>query len=675
MSSTVPTTDCKIVWTGQPDPGVGGVDTNDIVHVIGPNGTITSWLDYTGTPGGNWAIPGPAGSSGASGTSLVQTGLLAQYALLDGSGTTISDSSGNGNNGTLASGTNAPTWITTGLSFNSASQQYVSLPAVLNSAKSIMVCAGNPVPSPGIIAPFVMSNNGGVGTSGSIMFAATTVPGASPNQTAAMHLASFVTSSSTAGAESRALLSGPVCLAWVMNSLDDIYVNGVEDSTISKFRGLSGMVTTGNYQLGGSATGGASPYFYTGQIYYVVFYSIALTPLQIAQNTAFLNAAMQARGLNLNPGESAGNNDIAIFDGDSITAGAGLTTPWVGQLTLAAPTVYVCNNGQASINSTQTLQSAYSCVDPTFNSFANRNTCTLWIGTNDGGSSSQPITANIAQYCRARRSLGFKVNVATMISRNGEDTLKNTLNAALRQTWSEYADGLIDVAANPNLGADGAYASSTYFQQTAGVHPTQQAATNIIVPLMQRAVNRLWSSQDFSSANVYTSGAPSPTAITAASQSGNTMTFTSTLNPPVGSLVVVAGMTPSGYNSSNSGSGGWLVLTSSSSSFTAYNGTTGLGVGTGFGTASVPQQLDEDKYVVLGGSSSGQNFTLQTAIGLTGQKIYIKNTNSNSWTVTPFGSETIDGHSSVSLASGATLVLQSQLVSASAAGANWISSV
>jgi hypothetical protein len=67
MSSLVPTTDAKQIWTGQPDPGIGGTDTNDIVHVIGPTGTVESWLDYTGTPGGNWAIPGPTGPAGAAG--------------------------------------------------------------------------------------------------------------------------------------------------------------------------------------------------------------------------------------------------------------------------------------------------------------------------------------------------------------------------------------------------------------------------------------------------------------------------------------------------------------------------------------------------------------------------------------------------------------------------------
>ncbi len=132
-------------------------------------------------------------------------------------------------------------------------------------------------------------------------------------------------------------------------------------------------------------------------------------------------------------------------------------------------------------------------------------------------------------------------------------------------------------------------------------------------------------------------------------------------------VTVGGGILPSGYV------GTWYVLTTSATQFTAYNGTTGLGNSTHAGTASIPQQVDADVYIILGGSSSGQNFTLQSSVGYTGQNIYIKNTNSNAWTVTPFGAETINGAANISVAAGATLVLQAVLVSPSTGGSNWIS--
>jgi len=64
--------------------------------------------------------------------SIVTSGLLANYQFDNGSGNSLTDYSGNGLNGTLANGTNAPTWSvnsTIGLDFNSNNSQYVSLPS------------------------------------------------------------------------------------------------------------------------------------------------------------------------------------------------------------------------------------------------------------------------------------------------------------------------------------------------------------------------------------------------------------------------------------------------------------------------------------------------------------------------------------------------------------------
>jgi len=68
--------------------------------------------------------------------------------------------------------------------------------------------------------------------------------------------------------------------------------------------------------------------------------------------------------------------------------------------------------------------------------------------------------------------------------------------------------------------------------------------------------------------------------ITAASETGYVATFTSTLGPPTNMNLTISGMTPSGYN------GTCEVLTSGGSGFTCQLGVSGLGPGTGFGTAS-----------------------------------------------------------------------------------------
>jgi hypothetical protein len=71
-----------------------------------------------------------------------------------------------------------------------------------------------------------------------------------------------------------------------------------------------------------------------------------------------------------------------------------------------------------------------------------------------------------------------------------------------------------------------------------------------------------------------------PASITAATESGTTVTVTSTLNPAVGVQVNISGVTPLGYN------GTWFVTASTSSTFTYTNTASGLGDGTVFGAAS-----------------------------------------------------------------------------------------
>ena len=251
-----------------------------------------------------------------------------------------------------------------------------------------------------------------------------------------------------------------------------------------------------------------------------------------------------------------------------------------------------------------------------------------------------------------------------MASRTGFDTGKNALDAILRANWSQYADQFADIAADPNIGADGASASSTYF--TSGVHPTTGAHNNDTDPIITRAINRIFGHNDFSSATVYASAAAAATATTAGSESTNTATITFGATPAncnVGNKITIAGVTPAGYN------GTWTILTRTATQITYFNFTSGLGAITVNGTGVCPQQQDADIYSTL--NFGAGNFTLQSCQGLTGQNIYIKDINAAGSTIVPFGSETIDGSATLAIASNQTRILQSVLVSSAAAGCNW----
>jgi hypothetical protein len=95
------------------------------------------------------------------------------------------------------------------------------------------------------------------------------------------------------------------------------------------------------------------------------------------------------------------------------------------------------------------------------------------------------------------KNAGCRVGVVTMLSRTGSSASNNgaTLDSdkkafntlILNGAKSAGADFLVDAAANPYLGADGAYANTTYFQAD-GAHPTQ-AGQQLIANAYSNAYN------------------------------------------------------------------------------------------------------------------------------------------------------------------------------------------
>jgi hypothetical protein len=90
------------------------------------------------------------------------------------------------------------------------------------------------------------------------------------------------------------------------------------------------------------------------------------------------------------------------------------------------------------------------------------------------------VAANLGGEIQILKTAGCRVFVGTMLSRTGNDIAgntydsdKNTYDALILTTAKSMgADAVIDFAANPLLGADGATGNTTYFQGDA-IHPTQ----------------------------------------------------------------------------------------------------------------------------------------------------------------------------------------------------------
>jgi phospholipase/lecithinase/hemolysin len=122
----------------------------------------------------------------------------------------------------------------------------------------------------------------------------------------------------------------------------------------------------------------------------------------------------------------------------------------------------------------------------------------LFGGDNDysifSSATPQSVFNDIAATVQTMKQAGCRVFVGTVISRTGNgasggsfDSFKNSLNALiLANAKALGADGIIDFAANPLLGADGANTSATYFQGD-HTHPTAagqlllaSAASNVL---------------------------------------------------------------------------------------------------------------------------------------------------------------------------------------------------
>ena len=644
------------------------------VTALGGGGSVT--LVYEG-----WAYnpnPGGGGGSGNGNPVLPTTGMIADYQAVSQtqSGTTLIDQSGNSNNATFPGGANNPTWAAGGgLACSGAGPQYVPLPAGVINAKAVTIAYNWPTLNEGqatIQAPLIA-------TSGQWSLWFTSYDSAN---NATPHLAAWNVVGN-AGTTDRVSPTGIHVITYNLDTVNDtvyfdnspVYVSGAH---------TQGSITSGTMWLcGGNNTGygGArNNNAFTGTVYRAIFWNAE----QSAGQAAIINNAVTTNLVNQGitiPQPYVGPDDVTVLDGDSetynlcdiLTAGVCLyNSP-------ATTTVYnVGVNGSTTTQNLTVLQSEVYPMCPV------NGRCTIleWIGTNDVGLSltaTQSYEQNLAIF-RNLRARGWKILVGTMMSRTGQDAFKDALNPLLRSNWSAYADGLIDIAADPTLGCDGCNANTTYM--SGGLHFTNQAGVNVVAQIHQRGLNRLYGPHDFSQGNTYTTTALAATATTAAVEVGNTITLTFAATPAnclVGNMITLAGLTPATFQTSgNNGTGQYAIVTRSATQVTLYAYATGLGTASVQGTGVCPSQQDSDTWVTIAGSAVTPNFSLETCVGYTGQNLYIKNSNTTSpWTITPFqASETIDGAASLAMpvatsGSNPVVILQALLISQAAGGCVW----
>lgn len=136
------------------------------------------------------------------------------------------------------------------------------------------------------------------------------------------------------------------------------------------------------------------------------------------------------------------------------------------------------------------LANAPTNIDPLYNSSSPKNIVVIWGGTNDIANSQQPadVYANLVSYVAARHAVGWKVLVATMLSRIGWDSKKDQYNALILANTAG-ADGIINFTGT-SLGCDGCFSSATWFNPD-GIHPTTIGVTSIESPIISSGINSL----------------------------------------------------------------------------------------------------------------------------------------------------------------------------------------
>ncbi len=450
---------------------------------------------------GTWAVPagGTAGSSSvdANLAAALLAGATADYNFLQGTGSALTDNTGNGNDGTLAASTLAPTWTPTGLSFTG--QQSVALPPALNASRTfVMAVYINPLTTgtqPLNSYPILVSSS--LGNTGTNLLYTENIPGVghqSFGYAQSIYTGSFNTSSSR-------LTSGFHVYAYTLGagsgSVDHTYIDGVE--TPYTMQGNSaGAQTSGNLFLGSS---NVSPWTGSGcncTYYRFLAYPSQLSSASVAAISASIRTEVASRGVSVSPTPTQLNAPQLITAGDSITFGLNVATPWPGLLSLVNQPAYVLTNNSIvgmtilETEGSEPNRSALLCQNANGPSIA-----IAFAGTNDFnnyGASAATAFSSLTGWIQTMKQAGCRVFVGTMISRTGNDfnsiamdTDKNNYDALiLQQAKSAGADGVIDFAANPLLGANGAYSNATWFQSD-GIHPTQagqqllaNAASNVL---------------------------------------------------------------------------------------------------------------------------------------------------------------------------------------------------
>src|SRR5258708_7102068 len=225
--------------------------------------------------------------------------------------------------------------------------------------------------------------------------------------------------------------------------------------------GLSGALTIGSLSTGA--------FKYHGDIAEIIMYNTVLNDTQMGQIESYLMSKY-----NIAAAKPTISTPLFIFDGDSLTYGAGSTGgqdyPAQVQTNLGLAGTYQ-NVAVSAQTALQMNNYAVYQVDPEFSNLRATNIVSFFGGANDlyYGTDVTTTYNTIVAYCQARRAVGFKVIVNTSLPRSTDSTPatfeagRQSVNTLIRANWKSFADALSDIASDSRIGNAGDELDTTYY--------------------------------------------------------------------------------------------------------------------------------------------------------------------------------------------------------------------
>jgi hypothetical protein len=255
------------------------------------------------------------------------------------------------------------------------------------------------------------------------------------------------------------------------------YQNGVP--RVSSIGNVS-VDNSNNIEIG-SIAGARQYYSWNGKILAVMLFSRTLTAAEILQTDQYL------RALYSQPWQGASSTMIVLWDGNSISANGEIALMVADSLGIPPEAMFNFAWGSKGTQHMNTY--AASDVDAVFPFLPAGKTVVSvgWEMSNDFayGASASDAYQHVRTYGLGRRAVGMKHVVGACLPRDGTEPRRASANDSVRTFFRTLADGLADVASDPNMGQTGQNANTTYYGD--GLHPNA-LGERTVVPYFVNAI-------------------------------------------------------------------------------------------------------------------------------------------------------------------------------------------